>query len=132
MQKPGKLLLKKPRSPGYKRSYAPKRLRNKPRVARAKAELRNAEKAYQRYQTLYQEGAVSAFTLDEKRQNFETTLAKLNEANAQLENTKSTLQEQILQEQATLDKLKEVRPVDVQGARSPTQICPNPSRTGEG
>jgi HlyD family secretion protein len=82
-------------------------------VASAKAELRNAEKAYQRYQTLYQEGAVSAFTLDEKRQNFETSLAKLNEANAQLENTQSTLQEQILQEQATLFKLKEVRPVDV-------------------
>jgi HlyD family secretion protein len=83
-------------------------------VASTSAELRNAEKAYQRYQTLYQEGAVSAFTLDEKQQNFETTLAKLNEANAQLENTKSTLQEQILQEQATLNKLKEVRPVDVQ------------------
>ena len=83
-------------------------------VTSTSAELRNAEKAYQRYQTLYQQGAVSAFTLAEKRQNFETTLAKLNEANAQLENTKSTLQEQILQEKATLDKLKEVRPVDVQ------------------
>jgi HlyD family secretion protein len=83
-------------------------------VARAAAELRNAEINYQRYQMLHQEGAKSLFDLDDKRQNFETARAKLNEAQAQKLNTLATLTEQIRQERATLAQLKEVRPQDVQ------------------
>ena len=83
-------------------------------IARAEAELRNAEISYQRYQNLQQQGAVKTSDLDDKRENFETAQAKLNEAKAQLENTVSTLQEQVVQEKAMLDKLLEVRTVDVQ------------------
>jgi HlyD family secretion protein len=82
-------------------------------VARAEAELRNDRLNYDRYQTLLQEGAVNTSNMDEKRKNLEISQAKLDEAKAQLANVESTLQQQIRQQEATLDKLKEVRPVDV-------------------
>ncbi|MBE7384864.1 MAG: HlyD family efflux transporter periplasmic adaptor subunit [Leptolyngbya sp. SIO1E4] len=83
-------------------------------IASADAEFRNAEQNYQRYQALHQEGAIETAALDDRHETFETTLANLNEAEAHLENTVSTLQERIRQEQASLNKLKEVRPVDRQ------------------
>lgn len=83
-------------------------------VARAEAELRNAQINYQRYQTLQQEGAESISALDDRREAFETARSRLNEAKAQLANTTSTLQKQIQTEKAMLQKLREVRPVDVQ------------------
>ncbi len=89
-------------------------------IARAEAELRNAETTYQRHLSLHQAGAISSSTLDDKRKNLETAQAQLNVAKAQKSNTESTLTEQIRQEKATLDKLTEVRPVDVQVAQ--TQI----------
>jgi HlyD family secretion protein len=82
-------------------------------IARAAAELRNDRLNYDRYQTLLQEGAVNASDMDEKRKNLEISQAKLDEAKAQLANVEATLQQQIRQQKATLDKLKEVRPVDV-------------------
>jgi HlyD family secretion protein len=82
-------------------------------VARTSAELRNDRLNYDRYQTLLQEGAVNTSNMEEKRKNLEISQAKLDEANAQLANVESTLQQQIRQQKATLDKLKEVRPVDV-------------------
>lgn len=87
-------------------------------IARAAAELRNAKTAYQRYLALQQEGAESTSTLDDKRQNFETAQAQLNVAKAQRSNTVSTLAEQIRQEKAMLNKLREVRTVDVQVAEN--------------
>ncbi len=82
-------------------------------IARTEAELRNDRLNYNRYQTLLQEGAVNTSNMDEKRKNLEISQAKLGEAKAQLANVESTLQQQIRQQKATLDKLKEVRPVDV-------------------
>ncbi|AFY76377.1 ABC exporter membrane fusion protein, DevB family [Pleurocapsa sp. PCC 7327] len=87
-------------------------------IARAEAALRNAQTTYRRYQTLYRDGAVSASDLDNKRESFETARAQLNLVRAQLETTVSTLQEQIQQERSLLNKLTEVRPVDVQVARA--------------
>lgn len=87
-------------------------------IASARAEFRNAEQNYQRYQMLHQEGAVDTAALDDRREAFEMTRAALNEAEAHLENTVSTLQERVRQEQALLDKLKEVRPVDLQAAQA--------------
>jgi HlyD family secretion protein len=82
-------------------------------VARAEAQLRNAEINYQRYQTLQQEGAESISNLDDRREAFEMARSGLNETKAQLANTTSTLQKQIQTEKAMLQKLREVRPVDV-------------------
>jgi HlyD family secretion protein len=87
-------------------------------ISRIEAELRNDRVTYQRYQTLHQEGAVNTSDIDEKRKNLETSQAKLDEAKAQLANAESTLKQQIRQQQATLDKLKEVRPVDVSVAQA--------------
>jgi HlyD family secretion protein len=87
-------------------------------IARAEAELRNAESTYRRNQRLYQEGAISTSARDDKREAFETAQAKLNMAKAQWANTVSTVQEQIQQERSMLNKLKEVRPVDVRAAQA--------------
>ena len=93
-------------------------LEKKAAIARAQAQLRNAETNYQRYQALHQEGAVKTSDLDDKKENFETAIAQLQEALAKLENTVSTHKEQILEEKAMLDKLMEVRPVDIKVAQA--------------
>ncbi len=87
----------------------------------AKAELRNAEINYQRYQTLHQQGAETAQKRDNAREAFERAQAKLNQTQAHMQNTVSTLQEQIAQERAMLEKLKEVRPVDLKVAQAELQ-----------
>jgi len=69
-------------------------------VNRIEAELKNAEVEYQRYQALYQEGAISASQLDSKRLVVDTTRAQLQQSNK------------------TLQSVAEVRPVDVQAAQA--------------
>jgi HlyD family secretion protein len=105
-------------------------------IERLKAEFHNAQKDCQRYNTLYQEGAVS----DQERDRFcliaqtgqeslreananlnriVTTLsAKIDEAEANLQRTVATLDQKIKENQATLDAVAEVRPVDVEVAQS--------------
>lgn len=87
-------------------------------IARVEAELRNAKRTLQRYQELYQEGAEKAVIVDEKRERYETTLAQLSRVQAQRDTTVTTLRKQIQQEQATLDRIAEVRPVDVSIAQA--------------
>ena len=84
----------------------------------AQAELRNAEQTHRRYYQLHQSGAVETMALDERQETLETAQANVREAEAHLDNTQSTLQERIRHEQALLDKLKEVRPVDLQAAQA--------------
>lgn len=85
-------------------------------IADARAELKNDEINYNRYQTLYREGAVSKSDLDDRQELYRRSQAKLDRAKARLENTVSTLQEAIATEEAMLDKLREVRPVDLAAA----------------
>ena len=87
-------------------------------VARAKAELLNAEVNYKRYQALYRQGAVATADFDNKREAYATAQANLQAAKAQLETTVATLALQIKNEQATLEKLQEVRPVDIRVAQA--------------
>ncbi len=87
-------------------------------IADAQAELKNAEINYNRYQTLYQDGAVSKSQQDDQQELYERSQARLNQAQARLDNTISTLQEQIAQEKAMLNKLSEVRPVDLAEAQA--------------
>ena len=103
-------------------------------IQRLKAELRNAQTNCQRYQILYEDGAVS----DQERDNFclqaetaqeslkeaqanltrivSTLQERVSEAHANLERTVTTLERQVRENQATLDAVREVRPVDVQVA----------------
>jgi HlyD family secretion protein len=93
-------------------------IERKAEIADAQAELKNAENNYNRYQTLYQQGAVSQSDLDDRQELYERSQAKLERVQARLANTVATLQEQLAQEQAMLNKLREVRPVDLAVAQA--------------
>ncbi|MGL5833008.1 MAG: ABC exporter membrane fusion protein [Waterburya sp.] len=87
-------------------------------VARMQAELNNAQVEYQRYQTLYQDGAISASQRDSRYLTLETAKKQLAEAQANLNRIKSGQQEQIAEAKATLEQIAEVRPVDVSVAEA--------------
>ncbi|MCC0176846.1 ABC exporter membrane fusion protein [Waterburya agarophytonicola K14] len=82
-------------------------------VSRIKAELNNAQVEYQRYEQLYQDGAISASERDSKYLALETAKEQVAEAQANLNRIKSSQQEQIAEAKATLNKIAEVRPVDI-------------------
>ena len=85
-------------------------------VAKLSAELRNAQVEYQRYQQLYEEGAISASERDSKELTWETAQRQLEEAKANLTRIRSAQQQQLNEAKATLNKIAEVRPVDVEAA----------------
>ncbi|NMF60465.1 ABC exporter membrane fusion protein [Pseudanabaena yagii] len=87
-------------------------------IARLEAELRNAELEDRRYQYLQTEGAVSSSLRDSKQLTSDTVRQQLNEAKAQLSRIVRSRQSQIAESRATLDQIAEVRPVDVELARS--------------
>ncbi len=87
-------------------------------IVDARAELANAEINYNRYQTLYRDGAVSKSDLDDRQELYDRVQARLNQAKARYNNTISTLQKQIERERSILNQLKEVRPVDLAEAQA--------------
>ena len=87
-------------------------------IADAYAEFINAETNYNRFQNLYLEGAVSRSQRDDRREMYQRARARLDQARARFDNTIATLQKQIDQERAILNKLREVRPVDLAEAQA--------------
>ncbi len=105
-------------------------------VARTQAEQSNAQADLQRYQDLYNSGAISAQELERRRLSAVTTTEQVNEsqatriervgtlqqqlieARANKERLIATLTQQINEARATLIKIAEVRPVDVQIAQA--------------
>ncbi|QKQ77998.1 biotin/lipoyl-binding protein [Nostoc sp. TCL240-02] len=87
-------------------------------IERFQAEVQNAQAEDERYQQLYQQGAISASQRDSKRLNLETAQKSLQEAQAQLNRTQSTSQQQVKQATATLEEISEVRGVDVEAAQA--------------
>ncbi|NJO57846.1 MAG: ABC exporter membrane fusion protein [Richelia sp. RM2_1_2] len=87
-------------------------------IARLEAEVRNAEIENQRFQKLYQAGAIAAIEADTRRLRLETTQKQLQEAKETLNRTIETTQIQLEQARATLNSVAEVRPVDVQVAQA--------------
>ncbi|WP_071191881.1 ABC exporter membrane fusion protein [Trichormus sp. NMC-1] len=85
-------------------------------VKRLEAEVKNAELEYQRYQSLQSEGAVSASIRDTKKLTLETAQASLREAIANQSQTSETLREKLKQATATLNRIAEIRPTDLQAA----------------
>ena len=83
-------------------------------VARLKAELKNAEVDYQRYQNLYEQGAISASERDSRQLNKETAQRQLEEAKANLNRIYTATKEQLEEAKATLERIAEVRPVEVE------------------
>jgi HlyD family secretion protein len=106
------------------------------KISRLEAQLRNALAEFERYQMLYQQGAVEASKFDSKRlevetareqlneaeatqsQTLDTLQQQLNEAEATRNQTVDTLQQQINQAKATLNQIAEIRPTDMQVAQA--------------
>jgi HlyD family secretion protein len=82
-------------------------------IAEAQATLKNAELTYQRNQSLFQEGAVNRSDLDNAQEALAKAIAAVTTRQSELTNTQATLQAQITKEQANLERLQEVRPVDI-------------------
>jgi HlyD family secretion protein len=87
-------------------------------IASTEATLHNAKQTYQRRQILVREGALKRDELDSAQRDFATNQAELATRQAELDQTVKTLQAEIMQEQARLKELQEVRPVDVEIARA--------------
>lgn len=87
-------------------------------VARLEAAVQNAQVEYNRYQTLYQEGAVSTSERDARQLTLATAQRQLQEARAALERIRNASQEQIDAARATLEQIAEVRPSDVEAAKA--------------
>jgi HlyD family secretion protein len=87
-------------------------------LAQAEATLRNAQLRYQRNLALNNEGAISQSALDDALEGYDRAQATMQQSQAELENTKTTLQAQLAKEKANLKRLQEVRPVDVEIAKA--------------
>ena len=87
-------------------------------IARRQAEEIDANADYNRYLSLYQQGAIAASELDRRKLALDTAKTQLEEAKAEQNQSIAQLREDIKQARATLDKIAEVRPVDVAVARA--------------
>ncbi|MGH8001141.1 MAG: ABC exporter membrane fusion protein [Brasilonema sp.] len=87
-------------------------------VTRLQAELENAQTENNRYQQLYKEGAISASVADSKRLQQQTVQQQQTEANANLDSTVNTINNQLKEAKAKLGSIKEVRVVDVKLAET--------------
>ncbi len=87
-------------------------------IARWQSEVRTAQAEFDRFQQLYQQGAIATSTLDNKRLAFETAQAQFNQAQAKQNQSVRSIQAQIQQAKSTLAQIAEVRPVDVKTAQT--------------
>ncbi|MBW4616448.1 MAG: ABC exporter membrane fusion protein [Desmonostoc vinosum HA7617-LM4] len=82
-------------------------------IERFQAETVNAEVEYQRYEMLYQQGAISASERDSKQLKLQTGRRNLQQAQAELARLWSTSSPELDKARATLEQIREVRGVDV-------------------
>ncbi len=87
-------------------------------VDRIQAEVQNAATEYQRYENLYRNGAISASQRDNKQLTLKTAQKNLQEAEAVLKRTQTTSLPQLGEAKANLERISEVRSVDVKAARA--------------
>lgn len=100
-------------------------------LARTQAEQRNAQAEAERYQNLYDSGAISAQELENRRLTANTTIERVNESQAALQEKVATLQQQLTEANAVLNKIVEVRPVDVKVAQAEVQSAINAVKQAE-
>uniref|UniRef100_B8HL01 ABC exporter membrane fusion protein, DevB family n=1 Tax=Cyanothece sp. (strain PCC 7425 / ATCC 29141) TaxID=395961 RepID=B8HL01_CYAP4 len=87
-------------------------------VARLKAELNNAETELIRYERLAKEGVISTSYLDNKRLILTMANQSVQEAKAVLARIQSTTPVKLIQAKANLDRIAEVRPVDIEASQA--------------
>ncbi|MDJ0706723.1 MAG: ABC exporter membrane fusion protein [Leptolyngbyaceae cyanobacterium MO_188.B28] len=85
-------------------------------IRRLESEVRNAASEYQRYESLYQSGAISISQRDSKRLVLDVSQQQLREAEANYRQIQTTLAQQVKEEEAHLDRIAEIRSVDVREA----------------
>ena len=90
-------------------------------LERLQAQLRNAQAEFQRYQFLEAQGAISESELEQRLLDLETAREAYQEATTRRNKTINTLQKQIVEAEATLEKVEEIRPVDIQEAEAERQ-----------
>jgi HlyD family secretion protein len=92
-------------------------------VDRLRAELQNAQTESQRYESLYQQGAVAASLRDSEALKFNTARRNLQEAQAVLNRIQTTRSPELNSAKATLDRIAEVRVVDVEAAQAQVDLA---------
>jgi HlyD family secretion protein len=86
-------------------------------ILRRQLEVNNGLTEARRFRSLYKEGAITTADLDQKTLLLETAQTQLKEASAQKQQAMRTLQAQIIEARATLSRIAEVRPVDLDAAQ---------------
>lgn len=92
-------------------------------ISRLQAELQNARNDWQRYEALYSAGAISAAERDTRQLTHVTAQRQVQEAEATLSRTQAAGQQQLNQARANLDRIAEVRPVDIAAAQAQVQAA---------
>lgn len=87
-------------------------------IARHRAEVDNALAEFNRYQSLYQQGAISASERDQKQLVLQTAQRSLQEAQAVANRLQAVQSPELVSARARLSQIAEVRPVDVQVAQA--------------
>lgn len=87
-------------------------------IARRRAEVDNAQAEFNRYQSLYQQGAISASERDQKQLVLQTAQRSLQEAQAVANRLRAVQSPELVSARARLNQISEVRPVDVQVAQA--------------
>ena len=87
-------------------------------IERLNAEFRTAKAELKRYEFLAAEGAISQSELDQRRLDLETARERYQEAITRREKTINTLEKQILEAEATLEEIAEIRLVDLEQAKA--------------
>ncbi|BAS54415.1 secretion protein HlyD [Leptolyngbya boryana NIES-2135] len=90
-------------------------------IAKLEAEVKNAELEFQRYEFLEKQGAISTSLKDGKRLTLDVSRQQLAEAKANRRQAAETIAKQVKEAEATLDRIAEVRPVDIEAAQAEVQ-----------
>lgn len=90
-------------------------------LTRLNLEVETAEAEYNRYQRLFEQGAIAQSNLEEKRLTMVTFQAELDEAQANRARMQTVMRSQINSAAASLDEIQEVRPTDVRIAQARLQ-----------
>ncbi|WNZ44546.1 ABC exporter membrane fusion protein [Leptolyngbya boryana CZ1] len=83
-------------------------------INRWQSEVRTAQAEFDRFNSLYKQGAIAASNLDSKRLALDTAQSQLRQAQVKQNQTANSLEAQLSEARATLNRIAEVRPVDVQ------------------
>lgn len=83
-------------------------------INRWRSEVSTAQAEFDRFNQLYRQGALSASNLDSKRLALDTAQSQLQQAQAQQNQSANSLEAQLSEARSTLNRISEVRPVDVQ------------------